>query len=820
MTSKVDDSLETVLSNFICKFSEYALHSGTKTIVYAPPGSGKTTFINAESAGGTAFLDTDQFIEDAWEKFNKKVDSLEKFKSAPYFENEISWKLKTASFPHNISWVVTNLHNNFLYNAVRMGFTIIALIIPRDTFIKYSESRNDDLPFLEWYDGTVKLIEDGQIIHNVIAKETFGTMSDLLDKSYNGYGSSDVVDIDDVILLNDDNVYAGSGAYVRENQMLFCFERNFIYNGMGDEIESVQSALRTGTRSRHFNLDYPTGKPYMLDDMSSEPATLVADHEGEGQRKLRAMNVPIYAYADYIISIGASPGDHLLEYGSMSSRIIAVDKRPMIDEFQGKQFFEYFAVSKWREYVKMIPKDATIAVISDIRRDRTKMMPDDEWEKMVDEDNRLQFSWFNKLHDKRIIMFSFKYRPSRRNTFELIPKGDILLQPWVWSNSNETRIFVRPGAGTQRLNVSEYYNKLRVWNMMRYGNDDIQKDQERRVGEFLIEHVDMFDHHYIRKNNIYFFNFNISNVKNGTRERILFFLRTLHNRNIRIVGTLPFANSWMGLEWRGIRFENGRLIDDVAGFEDHEFEPVDVYSMGISVWRMTDILPYFRSTYDSKLFKKSRGTIGSIPFFQFWFMFSNIDKEVGIDTRFQTLRNSQTWTIRSLTRALRSVLHQDTYVAHKVRADVIESHGGTPLADRRVNGVFNGIHLAVSGHMSGLVFADRFEIIDMKRIVDTIEFNVKLNLGRVTKEEKILLNRLRKEGWMEEDHKTRLWHNYWEHVFGLESGTEMLKLLGVESNSKVIDYVVSRLERLSVVLPSYKRRVAWQAKEYLDNAST
>jgi hypothetical protein len=806
---------------YISEILAYLFLRRSKIVLLAAEGTGLSSLVSHEYSNGGSILEVQDIVLYYYNKAKvdqKHLTLYDFIRDRKYLENEVGWRVKLATAPTHITWVVSHLYKEVLMSFIRNGFGILYLYIPDEVFLLNNiNNASKDILLSK------KHIMDNAFKDKILYADGFVTqVSDLYDlpeKLLSVYGRRNYAQITEKdIIPVDFNYKPMFGKFVRGNQMLWIKERGFKYIGMGDEIESIHTAALVGVDSEHVNISYPSGKYLILDDMK-ETDEDVPEIESDGQKKLRAVNFPLYVKYDYIISVGGSPGHHLKEFPELWNKIVIVDPAPPFKEFPRNRWFkEKFDKKRMYKYLPNPMKGLSVCLISDIRVDRDSKS-DEEWELGIDRDNNDQFSWINYDYNQQISFFSFKFRPSRLNSFTNIPNNsEIVLQPHVWSRSYETRIFCGRYSEMKQLNNATYFRKVRGWNKLRFNDEELQSLQERQIGESIITIGDMFDYRYVAGKNVYVFNFSISNYDGiRTKESIISHLLMLNQNNVKFIATVPRDFSHLTMTVEGIKYYTGILED--GDFKDITFSPSDFYSVGLHVYPITDTLPLFRfDGYVGNYFKKGYHYIPGHFANQVWFYVTNITKDAGIDTRIQELRTSQTSQVRHMARLLRMARGEDTKLAHKLRASVVVEEGGEEVYDRagRVNGIYNDLYLAVSGHFVDNVLAMQSEVIDMGRQLDTIEMNVKIAAGyRVSKQFLTKLELYRKRGFIEEDYvKGRLWHNYYEHKFGIIAGIKLAESVGVAIDHVGVNYVLTRLEQILQKYPRYGKLEGWQANEF------
>jgi hypothetical protein len=428
-------------------------------------------------------------------------------------EHSAAWLTYQMTIP-NDTRVILSLDNRiYLRHMVSRGYTLVGFAPSSATFgVKPNATFDNELDII-----------------NALSTETesFGKISDHLARPR---GSE----------------FKPFGDVARESLMLMPLEGRELVM-LGSEIESHQASANTGVHARHvISDDLPT--PYMV---GTDAFTKIEDplpHLGDGQRKLLAVNFPIYICPDIevIISIGGSPGNHLSQVDLGDKLLVIVD--PIKPAFTDENIvWEKMTVTTERQFLSIIDKytkDKKFAVISDIRSDKTGDSVVDD--KAVMDDNALQLSWVEicrKMSD--CLLMSLKYRPGHSQNFDLIP-GDVthhILQPWVRSTSFETRLVIdwRKTVRTTHmthLNARTYRDGMHAWNSARWTNPALNLDQSRAIAMMLSDRTSDFLNYPLPKNSFVISLFAPSNVRNS-KDKVKTWLRKMDRANIKFVINLP-----------------------------------------------------------------------------------------------------------------------------------------------------------------------------------------------------------------------------------------------------------------------------------------
>jgi hypothetical protein len=783
----VQDLLAEHLLEFKSRMSNWVMSSGVIFCVITDKVDSLNQTLSRLETNGHAFSDSRLIAENLSTRPN--VENL---------YNEIAWRYPLATLPHDKRAILFIGSNASKLHFTKIGFTTV-IVGPKnvpyhvnlklESFVDIEKYMTRDVYYFGSYNNDSITSEPLDIIH---LRRRFGNY--VRNKCLSGY-------------LN----YHHSSS--RRLVML------------GSEVESVDIATRMGIKEvLHFGIVDNLIKYSDVQDVEGD----VPDVEGDGQRKLFAVDFPFLSMAETVIAIGGAPGDHF----GRSDNIISVDPRPMHPDFFGIHFKDYFSSHMWNTLFPPVIRDKSYVVLMDIRPDREIGMTDLDWETIILENNKLMFSWYKDifLKDPKCFGVSIKFRPPRYRVLGndklkryRVPRGDIILQPYVWSRSSETRLFfdlrINRDSSMMIVDQDEYFDTLLNWNRMRFQNKDIENKQEKAIAEWCILKYNYLDFDFSVFGSIYIISlFSLSNFINP-KKKVISFIKSLDNALYDIILPLKFNN--FPIKYGKLVTYKDKLVD--GDFEDHTYSPCDMFGTDGYCFSMSELELLRSLDYSSLDFEVSQwdvGFEGNHPLMKVWFFFTN---NVPFNVNFQSVMNSQTHLAKPITALMRMVFKHDDDTLIDFRRDIIAELGGEVIHDRRVNGILwnyrktKKVVVAVSGHMIGLLlwYTVGGGLVDFKRYLHTIEMNVKFKQGVNSKSETFIFKDLKKQSLlMEQFASGDLWHSYMDWHVGVLTFIRMCEYFGFEYEKELVDCVEGFLERLVKQYSVFDHQ-GWQALEYL-----
>lgn len=792
----------------------------TELVIYALPGMGKTTFQNKQIRKGFNVADSDQFTGEWLDKNENKNDGVDGWaepvksrKDRQAYEQEMAWRLPLIIWPSNTRFTVTNMFNNALKGVIKLDQTLVMVRAP--TFEQYWEraSKRDDLLALgratlqRWYEESA----DMRLIVNFTVDDWDGDFDEHLTNNLSAFGSRDVKN-----WRRDLSDRASVGAMLRDN-ILVHFRRHRMHF-VGSERQTVSMLARLGARARVSG--YGFQQPLFIGDVDTrllptgfEPAYT----ESNGQKKLETMNLPFYgADCSLIVSVGGSPGDHLLDLFSappLHKRIVVIDPLPMarVPPPWITHIPKLFSI----DMLKGIVGNDDFVFLSDIRSD-------DFTEDDVTRDNELQLTWAKNIlqtYGARCRGVSLKYRPAKTAVIYSVPSNfDIVLQCYAGGGSEETRLCWRPSNGfkwrMQIDNASYYHSRLLTWNCMREGFN-VEDQQARNISHYLIESLDYTKQSFGKKELIVAL-FTLSNFQRNVPALLLKWC----SNGVSFVSNVPFAPIYKALVDSG-----DRLVLRGNGGSDSVWIPMDFAKLPVHCYRISDFISqlYYANNF-ADLPRQPSPCNGSSRYMHEWFIVTNASfKGMLPYSPAHTIQNSQTWCVKAITAKIRLIYGLDDSSLHKLRRDVVVSNGGTPIDHRLVNGkvTIDGrdLYISISGHLINLLVASTVYAIDFNRWLDTLEFALETQYRSTRK-----WTRLWRQGILAEDaekwEKFQLYHGYFDYLYSLDAYLRFCDEFDLFKNHLALAYVRSSLERLVLGFPEWKYDHGYAVRDYLSEIST
>jgi hypothetical protein len=483
--------------------------------IEAPSGSGKTDFIRRHP-GIARDMDEIPAIKAIFRERRDALGPGVKFWHDPEMNNMVNDRIVAALWAEDYGIVLGNIH---LERLPKGEDRICYVILDREILVENAAQKDplsgqdvEAAPVRAGWDGVNKYARRtrGKIFfqkENEISDATFGRacvyasmrLRDSLGMQYYyvRYGLSSVkahdvktglaassshlwsnmYSIDNSALINAQNnlitSFSWLGRAVRERLMQWCNNHGQRYVGFGDEVESVDSALKQGCSSVHYG-DKQVAPMTAFD---FEPSDVwVADRPSDGQRKLQTSLVPLMKrYPDKeILYIGGSPGLNLI---SEQRRVTIVDPRKPSPRLR--------SLKKWiKGYYD--PKDydfRDLIVINDTSLDRDEMS-DEEWLSEL----HTRYERGREMEDKCLrdgaFLFVDKFMiPSDMDMVRVAKHAELQLQAWNASGSHEIRYVVGTFGEFEYMSGKDIRSRVQGYNVAREADPEIEKQQARRLLE-------------------------------------------------------------------------------------------------------------------------------------------------------------------------------------------------------------------------------------------------------------------------------------------------------------------------------------------------
>lgn len=715
------------------------------------------------------------------------------------------------------------------------------------------------------------------------------------------YGAFSPVGIPLTITTNEDAMF---GRFIRERLMLFTRARGVRYVGMGDEIESVNEAIRLGLLAKHLgDRSPPFGSQsqltplslnllkidtYSVEDISrlrianATPAVSLSRtllYNGEfgkwGLHFLSGRRVIATSFEEGIkfeewkdlrvaIAIPAGGGKSTMSriFGALDvddlvgrtqeTRLKALRRAALSDPRVWKVHNQLFwGIVKDNYYGGVIfihpgsselptmlgikpehvfhfkPSKALHSVAIGNREEMHKKLSElnlkdakgptyesfahlevmieklyiqlygEDWRKMrISESDltlaSLQFPDYSFVGDKPIpeseasLFLSSKCKFA---SFEAPPSNDGYAFDWYyepWRHDATVRLYT---AGT--LPTHRALPDLVTWRGFR--TEENQREQERRIGELAIIRMNVLE--YVPGGGeLPVFLFSLTNVRNDRRQALQK-LREL-NSFIAVVITGRVAQHWKDGFYDG-SFKDGIFIRGKdRKFSDYMIRPDHVKDI-CNLVTMQDLCVGLEFTEDMKrrYVHRLNGFEGRHPFMSLW---GGLVKGVDLfNTDVQTWINSQTHCARLLSNEVRRIYGESLdrfrqIVFLNCFPDGVLVNSNSITGQAVIDGKLRT--LAPSGHLINLLLYSSISHIDLKRYMNTIEWNVAQASG--DPEALALFDKYNKLGLLAEknaNQRRMMWHGYWDYWMAVATTLQINKSLKLRFSPHMYGYVLKRL---------------------------
>jgi len=791
----------------------------SKLAVFGFPASGKSTWVAKRLVStGVNIIDTDHY--------NSVIGEL----SNQQRYHELAFYLTGAMSLETSNVVVTNYHEKLL-NAYfrRMGCTLATVEVDHKEWLNRYAKRKDlqamGLPFPFWHKG----IPDNDWNYDIAVRD-FYELDDAVSVNIGVIASPPVrgTTWKWVRNLTTSDPFRGFGHWVRRSVMWWCERNKRKYIGGGDEVESIIEAASILQPEMHLHYNIESPRPIVLDTMEPLVDYVPKDKPGDGRKKLVAIDSPLFVrYIKItIIYFGASPGPHLatLPHG----KIIAVDPRPLSPAVLYPGTVEYHQKSinavNWVDY---IPKDGDYFIISDIRRDKEDKTPE-QWSKEIAEDLNFQDSMIRRaITDPRCKGFSLKFRILEEQGITSVPAtADIILQPYIWSDSYETRLQLHkeeyPDAdfmATRDVTFDDYTRRVNRWNEERWKDPSLNTLQEQRLFYAGLIEKDLFEL-TSGENELFVSLWAISNKMNGDPLESIRRVEKKHKNYILLFPNQNIANLWPAghLNTSRHRYELHQKVKN-RWFEDNCLVPSRVAMTDSFVILLNDLIAILQHEKDGT-YLPDKGYVywydRNHPLNNLWC--AVVSKTMVPDYMYQTWWNSQTHLVRVISLPLRRIYSADDESLHLLRRAALKSlyPKSKTIVNPRVTGFVDGKWVAVSGHLMNLLVLSPMYLIDFVRYFDTVEENVRMHSTH-GKQVAILKYLVGEELLAENNTKDtiyRLWHSYLDFEVAVAAAIMMMSVLRLKIDARALQYVMKRLRQIKAKYPKFNR-MGWQAERFL-----
>jgi len=576
------------------------------------------------------------------------------------------------------------------------------------------------------------------------------------------------------------------------------------------------SFLANASMSAVWNVVNPPVKELAHIKTKIEPNT---KRGGSGQQKLLAVDVPLLTIeADVYLLIGGAPGDHFATpwLESRWEKLVFIDPRDRSHD-KGVHFKELFQPLHWDQYTKGA---GSVVVINDIRPDKKDGQSVAEWESVIAENWDLGMEIEHMCHeDKRVLAYSFKFRPSRNRSHTTYPADSLnIVQPWVWERSPESRLFIRYPRGDRMKTIENkaYFQALDRWNDYRVLHPEVSREQEEYLSLLYQPRMNALSFKG-EENDIGVGLWSLSNTMNPKPVGVV--KKLIENFEKFIV---LFPNARVLRRWPPgfMSVSDGpTLVQEQRGriFTDHKAIPEMFYGLDVVSMPLSDLICWAQHTITGDYFGNANRYFvdRNSPMSNLWF--AVMSRKLFPFPSYQTWLNSQTHYARMVSVPMRRIFALEDDAVHIMRrAALISLYPDAILVhDSRVNGIVKGTPVAVSGHLMNLLLWSSVYFVDFRRYLDTIEFNVEMfSSSKVPSSYKILVGK----DLMAEDNSQsnvkRLWHSYQDFVTGVAAYIMMSKAIRAPLNVRALVYILRRLNAIKRKYPRFLQP-GWQAAQFL-----
>jgi hypothetical protein len=477
------------------------------------------------------------------------------------------------------------------------------------------------------------------------------------------------------------------------------------------------------------------------------PANWIDDRDVYGQVKLQTMELGLLSLSDDIFYVGGSPGHHLVPWAEMGKKITIVDPRPISPRLKKCKNVVHSQRLFGGEFQNMTGK----VFISDIRPDRGDMS-DEEWSQLKREQTELQIEWAKIAREAGALATSVKFWYDAEM---LLPYGDLFPQPFLRPGSIEYRWIWRKG---------EIQNPLYYEGML-----DVSEGwaANRAIYQSSLALGVMEGVYQPKEGMLNVAMYSISNCENA--------IDTSRIKQIVLTG--------------------GYVVVPMIG----AFDKLRQWSWCDSVYNVDMLLDESLSAFTALDFINKSGKASVVELSNTnnlaWAVLTRRKKET-----FQTVFNSQTHYVKTVTTLLRRTGGHTSETLHAIRREVGSQYGLKPVDDLRVSGYLESkgrrYYVAIAGHMINMLVAASYFIIDIPRYIDTLEFN-----ARHPKRRRRDMEELSGAG--------KLWHSQLDYWLALEVYRQFTNRLKLPFSQDRYEYVKRRLLRW----PETGKRMGFQSQQ-------
>lgn len=698
-------------------------------VIYALPGSGKTTIARSILGKGLPVIDSD----DAFFQWRKKVENNEQA------EEMAGWSLFASTFVGGVKVVVTNLHNTFLRYASRAGFTIIGVWLEKEEYLRRVKTRKDlDVNLCsKWYDDVKSWRYSSYDKINVWVKDASEIAYYVYAKNSSAHGRSTYIDSS----IDEGENQSKFGEVLRTSAMSYANRFDKVYTALGAGSREVQSLSEKLVCSKIYGNWTP---PDIKVKIEANPIL----SSGSPEQKSR---VNIIARV-------------LACVGSAIKRVYVIGSLPIpkgIEEYQNIEIIQFtglkdikrdkpFSLFIWEGTDKYdLPLNHASSVSYEKRL----------YEQLIIVGQCIRIRSCNRVVFNAVVRPIFQHLGVKDCSLQFLPLPDIdysSLRCILWWDR-----IIHEGIKPYFLSFTMLYEKVISYNNYRKANRNFDDTLFKNVLCSVIVQRNIMKFKPLKEDFVVGL-FSISNAMNP-RNEIISLIRTCCEKN-KCMFTLP--NKLMEnfsykrkTDW----FAGGKFhtyMDGWGELLDRTFYPSDFWKYdNVQVFTINDVITNAKFTvidgkvHTKKLFSQVNGQ--SHMMWYYFFVGNLVVDDI------QTFDNSQTSYMRSFAQIYRMALGASGDQVYQFRTQAIRNRDPDLLYFINTKGCgSDGEHIfGTSGHIINMILMSLIMPIDLPRLIATFVGNWKAYLKdkKFLKRYKLCFN----NGEIAESDSsiTNLWHH-------------------------------------------------------------